>query len=113
MHELSLLTTIVKSVTKIALKENIKEVTSLTLTVGIMSGVEKESLEFCFPIACKNTPMENCQLIIEEVPLKVYCPECGHESHPEKFKIHCHNCLNLMVEVLTGKEFKLKCLEGK
>lgn len=66
MHELSLAMDLVDRAAEIARKENVKKVSQLNIKIGLQSGVDIESFKFAFPEACKNTILENCELIIEE-----------------------------------------------
>ena len=113
MHELSLASNLIKSVTDIAKKEQINIIESITISLGVLSGVDKESLEFCFPIASKNSLLEKSKIIINEIPLKIYCPKCQKETSPDKFEIFCLICHNDDVEIKEGKEFKIVSLETK
>jgi hydrogenase nickel incorporation protein HypA/HybF len=111
MHELSLATEIVKNVSELALKNEANKVIQLSLEFGVMSGVEKETFDFCFDIAAKNTILEGAKLSIKVVPLTVKCQKCSSLSSPEIFYIVCGECQSNDVIILSGKELKILNME--
>ena len=46
------------------------------LRLGAMSGVVKEALLSSFEMACADTPLAGSRLVIEDVPVVVFCPSC-------------------------------------
>ena len=73
MHELSLVTSIVETVTETlaALPDAQKgaRVLEVRLRVGALASVIPESLEFCWGIVSEGTPLEGSRLVV--------CPRCG------------------------------------
>lgn len=118
MHELSIAYSIVESACE-ALRNHgqnneihkASRVTKISLAVGTMSGVVKDCLEFVFPEATQNTPLENCLLEIEELPLILQCRECGKREMQTDLMILCSQCHSTRVEIVQGKELKIKSLE--
>ena len=111
MHELALATEIVKNVSKLAVENKALKVTELRLELGVMSGIEKEVLDFCFDMAAKNTILEGAKLSVEKVPLKVRCQQCFSLSSPEVFNIICDKCESNDVVIIKGKELKILNME--
>ncbi|MBL6990301.1 MAG: hydrogenase maturation nickel metallochaperone HypA [Bacteriovoracaceae bacterium] len=111
MHELSLAQTLVESVTALAKKENATKVSSITISVGALSGVSKDSLEFCFPMATKDTFLASTKIIINEIPLTTVCSECEATTYPNNYYILCQNCQSTNVRITGGKEFSLVSME--
>jgi len=111
MHELSLATEMVRTVKDVLRKEGASEVVSISLSIGALSGVEREPLEFCFPIAAEGTPLAGARLVIEEVPVAVRCGACEKDSHPEYPLIECVECGSSNVEIMAGRDFVIKSLE--
>ncbi|WP_044896538.1 hydrogenase maturation nickel metallochaperone HypA [Bacillus alveayuensis] len=113
MHELSIAHSLVEIAIEAADNAGMKEVKSLYLKLGALSGVVKEALEFSFDVVIEGTPLEGARLIIEDVPVKVFCPDC-QEAHilPEPFPMRCPECGTKTGEVLEGREMELYALEG-
>ena len=64
----------------IALQHQSKAVASITLGIGPLSGVESKLLINAYSIASAGTVAEHAELIIENLPIRVRCNDCGKES---------------------------------
>ncbi len=111
MHEISLAQGIIKTAEDTLKQENAKEVLSITVRMGPMSGVVRESLEFCFPLITKDTPFEKTKLIIEMLPLKLECKACQKVTEIQKINLKCPQCESSEVHLISGKEFYIANME--
>ena len=111
MHELS----VAISIVEIAQEEAEKlgaPVRAVHLRLGPMAGVVKDALLFSYDVACKDTPLEGSRLVIEEMPLIVYCPRCKTNrtlSSPQS--LSCFECGTPTPKVIAGRELQLVGLE--
>ena len=88
------------------------KVFAIHLKLGQLSGVVKDALLFSYEVACQGTALEGSQLIIEEVPVAVYCPVCRAESLLASLqRFCCGTCGALTSEVVRGKELEVVALE--
>ena len=76
MHELSIAMSILDMAGEEAENRGGGRVLGIHLKLGPLSGVVKEALLSAFGLAQESDPLAEAQLIIEEVPLVVYCPNC-------------------------------------
>ena len=111
MHELSLAEALVEQLAEVAAREGAVRITRIDLELGAMSGVEREPFEFSFPIVAAGTVAEGAVLHFDEVPITVVCGRCKEESSPEYPMIMCAKCSSTDVEVIRGKDFKVKSME--
>ena len=111
MHELSIAQALVSQADEIARDNKAKRIVNLEISVGALSGVVKECLEFCFPEVIRGTFLENTNLMIKEIPLKVYCEECEKFSFPDIYLVRCCNCNSFKINVVEGKECKMVSME--
>lgn len=111
MHELSIVQSIISSVTEVAEDNNAKRVKKIVLEVGALSGVVKDSLLFCFPVAAKDSIVEDAELDIIEIPLTVYCSDCNKNSVQESFVVQCPICESTQVEIIKGRELAIKKID--
>lgn len=106
MHEVSLLAGLLDQVTEAARAKAFHQVKEIRLSVGAASGVDPDSLEFCFPHVMQGTLLENAKLIIERRPLSLVCQTCGkHTESDEILALVCPHCTALDVVVTGGKDF--------
>ena len=111
MHEMSLAQALVDQVTELAEQDGCQKVLSVDVSIGALSGVMRESLEFCFPVVAQGTQLEGTKLNVTEVPLKAECRDCHSITNPEPYEVTCVHCGSLNLMVLEGKDFKLVSLE--
>jgi hydrogenase nickel incorporation protein HypA/HybF len=114
MHELSIAMSIVDLATEEAATHGNMEIQAVHLRMGPLSGVVREALLSCYEMACASTPLEGSQLLIEEVSVEIFCPEC-RERRPV-FSIQqlcCRECGAPAGEVVQGKELQVVALEIK
>ncbi len=111
MHELSMATSLVEQIAVIMEKEGASKLHSITVAIGKYSGVEKEPFEFAFPIAAEGTVAEGAKLVIIQTQMKVKCKDCGIETVQDLPLAKCGKCGSLDVELLSGREFKIKSME--
>lgn len=112
MHELSIALSMVEMAAEEAERRGGVRVSAMHLKLGKLSGVVKEALLFSYDMACEGTPLEGSQLVIEEVPVKVYCPSC--ETHTELVSLQqfcCALCHAPTAEVVEGRELEVVALE--
>jgi len=111
MHELSLAQALVEQVEQIRVREHATAVTSITVNIGALSGVDREPFEFAFPLAIEGTPLAGASLAIEETPAEVTCGACGARSQPEVTRIRCEACGDTNVRITAGRDFLIQSVE--
>lgn len=111
MHELSLANNIIDQVCESAIENGATKIISVRLLLGPLSGVDAQSLEFCFTEACLGTLATGAILVIENSPLLIKCQSCEIESEVNVYNLLCPHCHDGHVKVVSGREFKIMDLE--
>ncbi len=112
MHELSIAYHLVEVASEAAARGGPGRVTALRLRLGVLSCVHRDALEFCYELAAQGTPVEGAQLVIEEVPVEVYCPRCRRQSRLDSIqKFCCPHCGQPTADIRQGKELELASIE--
>lgn len=111
MHELSVTQGILNFAIEEAQKREAKKITSLTVSLGSLSGIIAESVEIYFPLVAEGTIAEGARLIFRRIPATVRCPECNAESELPDFRLRCPACTSRRVELLTGREAYIESIE--
>ncbi len=86
-------------------------VRAVQVKIGVLSGVDTEALRFAWEIARAGTGLDQAELEIERVPLRVRCPGCGEVHAPEIQSILCPRCVTPEQDILQGRELELTALE--
>ena len=112
MHELSIALSIVDFAEEEAERRGGARVTAVYLRLGAFSGVVKDALMSSFEVACADTRLVGSKLIVEEVPLVVYCSKCEARRavEPDHW-FQCAECGTATPEIVQGKELEVTALE--
>jgi len=111
MHELSIAMGIVEFAEEEA-RKNGATISAIHLKLGQLSGVVRDALQFSFEVACQGTAAEGSRLVIEEVPITLYCGVCEAERNPEPaYRLWCPVCDNPAPQIVRGKELEVVGLE--
>ena len=111
MHELSIAMGIVEAATDEAQKRGVM-VSAVHLRLGALSGVVKDALEFSYEVACQDTPLQGSKLIIEDVPVTIFCAKCKQPRVlPTVQSFVCPDCGVPTMDVRQGKELEVFALE--
>lgn len=112
MHELSIAQNLIEQAMNILEKNDAKRVLSIEITIGEISGVVRESLEFYYNILTKELDnFRDSKLIINETRWILRCKNCNLEYEPGKDHIGCPECKSLENEIVSGKELDLISME--
>ena len=111
MHELAICQSLIEQVENIAEERAAKSVTSITIGMGPLSGVEVQLLKNAYPIASAGTVAQDAELVIEHLPIKVKCSQCGSESDALPNKLTCKQCGDWRTPLISGDEMMLMSME--
>lgn len=110
MHELSLALNIVDIAEKRARAEEASRITEIEIEVGELAGVVYDALDFALDSAVRNTMLENASIIIKRMPGAAQCQECFYEYATDDFFSLCPKCGSWRVEIIKGKEMRVKSI---
>lgn len=112
MHELGLLSAMVKTIEGIAREEELERVEKIVLQVGELSGVVPAYLESCYPAAVYKTFMEDTALELEIIPGIARCGCCSREFNAVAEDLRCPDCGGVQLTALSGTELMIKEILG-
>jgi hydrogenase nickel incorporation protein HypA/HybF len=111
MHELSIALSLVDLATEEARRHE-GRVCTVHLRIGALAGVVPEALLASYEMAAFETPLEGSRLVIEEVPVVVFCPQCQADRPLESVQSFCcPECGAPTPQVERGRELDLVALE--
>ncbi len=112
MHELSIAMSILDVAGEEVEHHGGVRVEAIHIRLGPLAGVAKEALLSAFELASERSPFEHSRLVIEEVPIVVYCSKCQAERPGDAVHwFSCAVCGTTASEVLHGRELELAALE--
>ena len=111
MHELSVALSIVDLAAEEAGRHG-GRVVAVHLKLGRLCGVVKEALLSAYGLAREGTPLQQAELVVEEVPVVAWCEACAAEHRPASaLELRCPSCGGPTPEVLRGRELEVVALE--
>jgi hydrogenase nickel incorporation protein HypA/HybF len=111
MHELSIAQNIVEIVQQNIPPGDGRNVTSVRMKVGRLSGIVVDSLEFCFDAIINNTFLQGAKLEIESVPVVLHCKQCGTDTTVEGSIFTCPECGSIDIQLISGTELQVVEIE--
>jgi hydrogenase nickel incorporation protein HypA/HybF len=111
MHELSIAQSILEAVRAEAAKHAVARVSRVGVRIGALSGVDPDSLSFCFEVLVKGSEMEPLALDIEWRKRVQQCPRCGTTFEVSAYELQCPSCGQFQTDCVGGDELELAYLE--
>jgi hydrogenase nickel incorporation protein HypA/HybF len=112
MHELSIAMSILDVAEEEVERRGGPKVLAIHIRMGPLAGVVKEALVSAYELACEQTAFEGSRLVIEDVPIVVFCSKCQAECPVKSMQSFCcTECDTPAMEALHGRELELTALE--
>jgi hydrogenase nickel incorporation protein HypA/HybF len=72
----------------------------------------KDALLFSYEVACQDTPLAGSKLIVEDVPIVIFCGQCSGERTLNTLQsFACPECGTPTMNIIRGKELEVFALE--
>jgi len=111
VHEISLMSGVFEVIEATLSQLTIKKVTQVKLKIGKLTNAEPDALTFAFEAYSKGTVCEGAELLVEIVPVRGQCKNCGEEFLVQELLFFCPKCKHSGIEVIQGEELLLESLE--
>jgi hydrogenase nickel incorporation protein HypA/HybF len=112
MHELSIAMSIVELAEEEIERRGNIQIKTVHLKLGALSGVVKEALLASFEMACEGTSLAGSRLVVEDVPVIVFCSTCQARRPVSSMQLFCcAECGSPTGEIVGGKEIEVVALE--
>jgi hydrogenase nickel incorporation protein HypA/HybF len=111
MHELSIAKSIIDILEQEKRKHGFQSVISIDITLGPLSNVVPESLEFCFEAIKTDTIASDAKLSIRPVPMSAQCRACGKQSQFDTWETVCPDCGSVEMNIVSGSDLEIAGIE--
>lgn len=108
MHELGVVMEVVKTLDRVVLENDLKEVDTVVLQIGEISSMIPKYIEDCYVVAVDGTQFEKTKLKIEILTATALCRPCNRVFKLVESDGKCDCCKGNDWELLSGKEFLIK-----
>lgn len=113
MHELSIARSLIEIASGEAKKIG-RPVEAVHIKVGALSGVVSEALLYAYEFASQATNLEGSKLVIEDVPVEIFCAPCGKLAQLTGIQsFACPECGVPSGDLRSGRELEITALEVK
>jgi len=112
MHELSIVTSIVDTVTESVAAYPGAQVKEVRLRVGALASVVEDSLQFCWELTTEGTPLAGSKLVVNTLPVVMHCEACAQEvelAGVQSFR--CPRCGEPCSDLRQGRELEIDSIE--
>ena len=82
-------------------------VAGIDLQVGLLAGIEAQTLSGCFAFIAEGTVADGAQLDIHVLPMQGHCPNCNETVNTNKRAFACPHCQGLDVRWQGGNELSI------
>jgi len=111
LHEMSIAASVLDAVRAETGRHAGARAVKVGLRIGELSGVEPESLRFCFEVLVSGSDLDPLALDLEFVPRRNRCRDCGAVFPVVDYNFLCGACGSANTEPAGGDEMELKYLE--
>ncbi len=111
MHELSVTESLLNIALRHAETAKARRIVSLNITIGQLSSIVDDSVQFYWDIVSKDTIAEGARLNFVRLPTQLRCQDCGNQYQPGEEQFTCPACGSLNVQITAGREFFLESIE--
>jgi hydrogenase nickel incorporation protein HypA/HybF len=112
MHELSIVSSIVDSVTESLEAYPGAKVKEVRLRIGALASVVEDSLQFCYGIATERTALEGSSLVVRIVPVVMHCNPCNAKVEITNLQsFRCPKCDGPVGDLCQGRELEIESIE--
>ncbi len=111
MHELSVTESLLEIALRHAEAAKARRIVSLNITIGQLSSIVDDSVQFYWDIISKDSIAEGALLHFERIPTRLRCQACGEEYQPGDETFSCPACDSQNIQIVAGREFQLESIE--
>jgi len=112
VHELSIALSILDVAGEEVERRGNVQVEAIYVRLGPLSGVVKEALISAYELAREQTPFASARLVIEDMPIVIFCNRCGTERPVHSLQeMRCAHCDAPADRIVQGRELQLSALE--
>jgi len=111
VHELAIAQALVEQAEDVVRSHQAQRATSLTLSIGPLSGVVPELLANAFPLVAAGTLVADATLEFSTTPIVVRCQSCQAETTARINHLVCGACGDWHTRIISGDDLLLQSIE--
>jgi hydrogenase nickel incorporation protein HypA/HybF len=80
VHEVSIVSDLVSAILKELKKHNVISVAEVTFTIGKLTNLGRDQMEFAYGVITRGTILDGSKLVIEDEDIILRCDACGYDG---------------------------------
>ncbi len=112
MHEMGITQSILAASFDAAREAGATRITEIRISVGELTETVDFALQFAFDALTPDTMAEGATLVINKVPARSHCNDCGADFDHDRFQMVCTECGSMNVILLQGRELQIDSIEA-
>ena len=113
MHEIRIAEDLSLIILETSRIENLSKVTKVNISFGQLIQIVPDIFEFAFREIVRNSMVQDAEIDIEIIPVKMKCKNCGTDFQLKDNLFTCNVCGSTDVEIIQGRELFIKSIEGE
>lgn len=118
MHEMAIAQSIADIIRQELERHGKTRLTGVTVRHGRLTNIVPEALAMSFTALSQGTAFEGAEFVMEEIPVRVRCWQCGYEFSPEDqgstLCLPCPECgEDFGHQVISGKELLVDSIQAE
>jgi len=111
---MSIIFNVARTLDEEAEKQNLKNISKVTLQIGEVSGIITDLFVDCWNyFKGRHEVLKDSELILEEIPAVTYCNHCGKNYETVKYGKECPYCHSGETWLVQGNECIIKEIEAE
>lgn len=111
MHEMGITQGILATSFETAEAAGAERITEIRVSIGELTEIVEFALQFAFESLTPGTMAEGATLVVDVVPAKSHCNDCGTDYFHDRFEMICPECGSMFVTLLQGREMHIDSIE--
>lgn len=111
MHEMGIVSGILTASIDTAARQNATHINEIRVRVGELTEIANDALYFAFEALTPGTLAEGAELVVEWVPGRSKCVQCGTSFQHGRFDIVCPDCESYFCEPVEGHELEIASID--
>lgn len=111
MHEMGIANSVLEAVRTEVSRYPGARPARVGVRIGEWSGVDTESLRFCFDALVAGSDLAGLQLDLDYRPRRNACGQCDAEFAVVEYETRCPNCASEATKMISGTELDIAYLE--
>lgn len=111
MHEMGICDGILSASFDAASAKGAACINSIDVTIGELTEIQEEALQFAFSVLTKESIAEDSVLNITILPARSRCADCSAEFGHGRFDATCPECGSYLCELLEGRELRIDAID--